>query len=137
MEDENFAAGNKAPAAAEFYDPKALFNRCWGKVEAMHGENLIAPREIIWLNGPPGAGKGANNEFIQRIRGISRSITCSELLQQHAPCKLLMDSGALVSDELVGDALLQAIFDSEDNDGSGLIVDGFPRTPMQVKPDEL
>lgn len=35
-------------------------------------------------------------------------------------------------DTLVGDALLAQIFDPEVNDGIGLVVDGFPRTALQV-----
>jgi len=109
-----------------------MFQRCWDRVVASYGDTIVAPREIIWLNGPPGAGKGANTEFIKRIRGMTCSITVSDLLQRHPPAAVLMEAGALVSDEMVGDALLQALFCPDDNDGSGLIVDGFPRTPMQV-----
>ena len=32
----------------------------------------------------------------------------------------------------VGDALLNTIFDPAVADGSGLLIDGFPRTAMQV-----
>lgn len=32
----------------------------------------------------------------------------------------------------MGDALLAQIFDPEVNDGIGLVVDGFPRTALQV-----
>ena len=32
----------------------------------------------------------------------------------------------------VGDALLDVIFDPEEADGVGLIIDGFPRTALQV-----
>jgi adenylate kinase len=95
-------------------------------------QSLQAPREVIWLNGPPGAGKGANTNFIKRIRGMTRSITTSGLLETYLPAKKLMDAGELVSDEVVGDALLEAIFNKESNDGSGIIVDGFPRTALQV-----
>ena len=33
----------------------------------------------------------------------------------------------------VGDALLDVIFDPEEADGVGLIIDGFPRTALQVR----
>ena len=32
----------------------------------------------------------------------------------------------------VGDALLDVIFDPEEADGTGLIIDGFPRTALQA-----
>ena len=33
----------------------------------------------------------------------------------------------------VGDALLDVIFDPDVADGSGLVIDGFPRTALQVQ----
>ncbi len=33
----------------------------------------------------------------------------------------------------VGDALLDVIFDPDVADGSGLVIDGFPRTALQVR----
>ena len=44
----------------------------------------------------------------------------------------IMDRGELVPDELVVDVLLDNIFNPELDDGIGLIVDGFPRTELQV-----
>ena len=39
-------------------------------------------------------------------------------------------------DTLVGDALLAQIFDPDVNDGLGLVIDGFPRTALQVRRKE-
>jgi adenylate kinase family enzyme len=39
---------------------------------------------------------------------------------------------ALCAAELVGDALLETVFDAEESDGAGLVIDGFPRTALQV-----
>lgn len=64
---------------------------------------------------------------------MTRSITTSDLLERYPPAKKLMEAGELVPDEVVGDALLEAIFNKDDNDGSGIIVDGFPRTALQVR----
>jgi hypothetical protein len=36
---------------------------------------IQAPDEVVWLNGAPGSGKGANTPFICESRGISRAIT--------------------------------------------------------------
>ena len=46
--------------------------------------------------------------------------------------KAIKDRGELVPDTLVGEALLAQIFDPEVNDGVGLVIDGFPRTALQV-----
>ena len=56
----------------------------------------------------------------------------SSLLTRHAGIQELMDKGELIPDTLVGDSLLDVIFSPDETDGSGLIVDGFPRTALQV-----
>ena len=42
-----------------------------------------------------------------------------------------MAAGELVPDEMVADALLETVFDP-DADPAGVLVDGFPRTALQV-----
>ena len=56
----------------------------------------------------------------------------SSLLTRHSGIQELMDKGELIPDTLVGDSLLDVIFSPDETDGSGLIVDGFPRTALQV-----
>ena len=49
----------------EIKDAQLIFNRVWAKLEREHGlEKLRFPREIFWLNGAPGAGKGTQTRFI-------------------------------------------------------------------------
>jgi hypothetical protein len=72
-------------------------------------QRLVIPREIIWLNGPPGSGKGANLGFVKRIRGLSRSITMSAMLERNPEAQAIIRQGGLVPDEVVGDALLQQV----------------------------
>lgn len=36
---------------------------------------IQSPAEIVWLNGAPGSGKGANTPYILESRGLSRSVT--------------------------------------------------------------
>ena len=57
----------------------------------------------------------------------------SSLLDSSAEIRAIKDRGELVPDTLVGDALLAQIFDPEVNDGVGLVIDGFPRTALQVR----
>lgn len=59
----------------------------------------------------------------------------SSLLDSSPEIRAIKDRGELVPDTLVGDALLAQIFDPELNDGMGLVVDGFPRTALQVRSD--
>ena len=55
----------------------------------------------------------------------------SSLLQSDARIAAAMAAGELVPDELVADALLETVFDP-DADPAGVLVDGFPRTALQV-----
>lgn len=114
---------------------QVVFDTCWRKLEESlkaAGKPMQAPDEVVWLNGAPGSGKGANTPFICESRGISRAITMSSLLDSSDEIKAIKDRGELVPDTMVGDALLNNIFDPSVADGSGILIDGFPRTAMQV-----
>lgn len=81
--------------------------------------------------GAPGSGKGTNTVFILESRGLTRAVTMSSLLQSDARIAAAMAAGELVPDEMVADALLETVFDP-DADPAGVLVDGFPRTALQV-----
>ena len=108
-----------------------IFDACWKKMMQRLGDRFVSPREVVWLNGAPGSGKGTNMPFIMKSRGLSRSIGMSQLLDS-PEIKSIVDKGELVPDALVLDALLDAILNPELNDGAGLVIDGFPRTATQV-----
>jgi adenylate kinase len=109
-----------------------IFRDVWNKLLADVGkEKLRFPKEIIWLGGAPGSGKGTNTPFILRERGISAPpIVTSELLDSPEMQKI-KDAGNLVGDpEVVGllfRRLLEPIYEN------GVVVDGFPRTGTQVE----
>jgi adenylate kinase family enzyme len=109
-----------------------IFETSWRKMEARFGNSYICPREVVWLNGAPGSGKGTNIPFIMRSRGLSKAITMSQLLEGSEEVKHLIEKGELVPDALVLDALLNSILNPDTNDGAGLVIDGFPRTALQV-----
>ena len=125
-------AAAEASSAAAAAAAALLFRESWSRLEAKHGSRLIAPKEIVWLNGAPGSGKGANTPFILQSRSLSRSITMSDLLETSPALKARIDAGDLLPDSLVCDALLDAIFNPETADGAGVLIDGFPRTATQV-----
>lgn len=56
----------------------------------------------------------------------------SQLLESSSEIRSIIDRGDLVPDGLVLDALLETVLNPEYNDGSGLVIDGFPRTATQV-----
>lgn len=109
-----------------------VFRSAWASIEArVLGGEARLPREIIWLGGAPGAGKGTNTPFILRERGITvRPIVTSELLDS-PEMRRIKDAGNLVGDADVVRALFQRLLDPEH--ASGVLVDGFPRTRVQVE----
>jgi hypothetical protein len=88
-------------------------------------------RSLLTLAHTHSAGKGTNTPFIQRIRGVHRAVCVSSLLASSQAAAI--NAGALVSDAAVVDALLSALLDpGAGAESAGAIVDGFPRTPLQV-----
>jgi adenylate kinase len=116
----------------EIKDAQLIFQTVWADLEAEHGkERLRFPREIFWLNGAPGAGKGTHTRFILKHRGYPHSpVVVSELLQSPEARKRI-NAGLLVGDRevtaLVLRALLNPIYEN------GTVVDGYPRTKTQVE----
>ena len=52
----------------EVKDAHFIFNSIWIGLQKEFGEeNLHFPKEIFWLNGAPGAGKGTNTNFIMQF----------------------------------------------------------------------
>jgi adenylate kinase len=96
------------------------------------------PRKIMILFGAPGAGKGTQAPKIVSVLGIPQ-LSTGDLLRdiktQDTPLgkrvKLLMDSGALVDDEIVIAIIRQRI--TEPDCSTGFILDGFPRTLTQAQ----
>ena len=116
----------------EVKDASVIFNEIWHLIVAEVGgeENLHFPKEIVWLNGAPGAGKGTNTRFIMDFRDLTAPpIVVSGLLKSPEARKMI-DKGFLVGDRevlrLVFKELLKPLYQS------GAIVDGFPRTEVQV-----
>jgi adenylate kinase len=111
---------------------RVIFQSAWGAI-APRVESGAArlPREIIWLGGAPGAGKGTNTPFILRERGITAPpIVTSDLL--NAPgMRVIKDAGGLVGDADVVRLLFERLL--EPAHVTGVVVDGFPRTRVQVE----
>ena len=96
------------------------------------GEAAIRfPREIFWLNGAPGAGKGTQTRFIMQCRSLTAEpVVISDLLQS-PEAKKLKDAGLMVGDSEVIGLMLRALIKAGGSDG--VIVDGFPRTGVQAE----
>lgn len=132
MTAERRDAASRKAQDLELKDAQLIFGSAWNELEASVGkENLLFPKEIFWLNGAPGAGKGTHTEFIMEKRDFTPPpIVISDLLQSEE-AKKKKDAGILVGDAEVLSLLLRQLLDAKYKDG--VIVDGFPRTLVQVE----
>ena len=92
----------------------------------------------IVIFGPPGAGKGTQSKFIVNKFNLYQ-LSTGDLLRNEIKNKTklgseissLINSGELVSDEIVGNLIEQFI--SNDTFKNKIIFDGYPRTLNQAK----
>ena len=116
----------------EVKDARIIFTPIWDILQEEVGrENLRFPKEIILLGGAPGAGKGTQTQFISEARGLTcPPIVISELLTT-PEMEQIKAQGGMVGDKEVLSVLLRHLLDETYRDG--VILDGFPRTPVQVE----
>ena len=116
----------------EIKDAHLIFDSVWQDLEADFGrENLRFPKEIILLGGAPGAGKGTNTAFITKTRGLTCPPVVISALLDSPEARALKDAGNMVGDREVVGLLLRHLLRAEYRDG--VILDGFPRTKVQVE----
>ncbi|PPR46843.1 MAG: adenylate kinase [Alphaproteobacteria bacterium MarineAlpha5_Bin9] len=92
---------------------------------------------IIFLFGAPGAGKGTQAKILSEKLNIlhlsTGDILRDELLQESKlsqKLKVIINSGSLVSDELINDIISKRI--TKKDCKKGFIFDGYPRTINQA-----
>ncbi len=116
----------------EVKDAQIIFNSVWASlVEEKGKENLRFPKEIFWLNGAPGAGKGTNTNFIMQYRDLTAPPLVVSGLLKSPEAQKMKDAGMLVGDREVIEIMLRKLLDPVYK--TGAVVDGFPRTKVQVE----
>jgi adenylate kinase len=129
-------AARIATPELEIKDAPLIFGQVWSRLVQERGlESMVFPKEIMWLGGAPGSGKGTNTPFILRVRGLTAApIVVSDLLD--APeMRALKDRGQFVGDREVIEALLRKLLEPAYQ--TGVVVDGFPRTKVQAEAVKL
>jgi adenylate kinase len=89
----------------------------------------------IVLLGAPGAGKGTQAQILRKRFGY-RQISTGDLLREHRNRGTELGSAAqayMKRGELVPDALIIQMVESELQPGAGVLFDGFPRTAAQAR----
>lgn len=116
----------------EVKDVRVIFKPIWDDLEEEVGkQNLRFPKEIILLGGAPGAGKGTHTRFIMQARGLTcPPIVISELLTT-PEAEQIKAQGGMVGDKEVIGLLLRKLLEPQFRDG--VVLDGFPRTQVQVE----
>jgi adenylate kinase len=116
----------------EIKDAQLIFESVWQELEVeLSPENLRFPKEIILLGGAPGAGKGTNTAFITKARGLTCSPIIISALLDSPEAKAVKDLGNMVGDREVVGLVLRRLLREEYQ--HGVILDGFPRTKVQVE----
>src|SRR4051812_26331174 len=116
----------------EIKDAQLIFSAVWADLEERHGRDTLRfPREFIWLGGAPGAGKGTNTPFIAKARDITAPPIVVSSLLTSPQAVAIKNAGKMVGDREVIGLLLEELLKPEYH--GGVVVDGFPRTKVQVE----
>lgn len=120
------------PGDLEVKDAQLIFNSVWKKLEEEFGrENLRFPKELILLGGAPGAGKGTNTDFIRKVRDISAMPIVVSALLDTPEAQAIKSRGGMVGDREVVHLIFRKLLEPQFQ--TGAILDGFPRTKVQVE----
>jgi len=127
------ALSNSAPSQSlEIKDPAIIFESVWTKLEQRVKRCCMCfPKEIIWLMGAPGSGKSFNAPWILQAREITAPELVMSSLLTSPEAERIKEEAGLVGDSVVLEVLLSKLLQPEY--ANGVVVDGFPRTKVQVE----
>jgi adenylate kinase len=130
--DQHAAKPTPGVTDLEVKDAQLIFSAVWADLLERHGKDKLRfPREFIWLGGAPGAGKGTNTPFILKARDLGAPPIVVSSLLTSSQAVAIKNAGMMVGDREVIGLLLEELLRPEFH--GGVIVDGFPRTTVQVE----
>ena len=116
----------------EVKDAQVIFTNVWNELEAEYGhENLRFSKELILLGGAPGAGKGTHTKFIMKARDLTCAPIIVSSLLDSEDARRIKNAGGMVGDREVVGLVFRKLLDEDYRDGC--VLDGFPRTRIQVE----
>ena len=116
----------------EIKDAQLIFGTVWRELEGEFGRGRMRfPRELILVGGAPGAGKGTNSDFIRKVRSIDAPPVVVSQLLDTPEARAVKARGGMVGDREVVGILLRKLLEAEQQNGA--LLDGFPRTNVQVE----
>ena len=116
----------------EVKDAQLIFTNVWNELEAeCGGKKLDFSKELILLGGAPGAGKGTNTSFIMRARDLTCAPIVVSSLLNTPQARRIKQAGGMVGDREVVGLVFRTLLEEEYRDGC--VLDGFPRTRIQVE----
>jgi len=119
-------------ADLEVKDAQLIFGAVWRELEGEFGRSKMRfPRELILLGGAPGAGKGTNSDFIRMVRSIDAPPVVISKLLDTPEALAIKARGAMVGDREVVGILFRKLLEPDYENGA--LLDGFPRTKVQVE----
>ncbi len=131
-EDPTASSPPQSDPDLEIKDAQLIFNHVWSDLESTFGrENLRFAKELILLGGAPGSGKGTHTRFILESRGLTCDPIVVSSLLDSPEAKRIKDQGGMVGDREVMDLVFRKLLEEEYRDGA--VLDGFPRTKVQVE----
>ncbi|NKB61676.1 MAG: AAA family ATPase [Gammaproteobacteria bacterium] len=116
----------------EIKDAQVIFRNVWESLVDDFGQDKLQfPKELILLGGAPGSGKGTQTKYILNLRGLTCSPIVVSSLLNSPKAEALKSAGKLVEDKDVVDLVFRELLVEEYRDGA--LLDGFPRTQVQVE----
>ncbi len=108
--------------------PQEIFDYAWNTL-VQEQKKVEFPKEILWLNGAPGAGKSTHTKTINRVKGFKTEAIGMSSLFKTPEAKAIMDSGKLIDDKTATLFLFREL--SKPDYREGVVMDGYPRTAPQ------